>query len=253
MTWVDDAPESDIKQSHISVSMCQLLPWLWGCWREDDDHHWSCLCFWENCLTFRKSKVSCKCKHNVTGDTFDSSRATPLTSTRYKTLAELLPTSKSNLLEMSIGVLPWDTGDHLNPWEKGKSSTLLICISTFVNILCIKNVIRRNHLQSRSSCQGLLLSSSHLRWCWKAAETFCQKNGALRAGVGWKLPLFRLALSEILSQIAAIIPPFRDRGAAVEKSGIPHCCQKLKIVLGFGLKSLTSSNITETLQFTTYN
>ena len=134
MTWVDDAPESDIKQSHISVSMCQLLPWLWGCWREDDDHHWSCLCFWENCLTFRKSKVSCKCKHNVTGDTFDSSRASPLTSTRYKTLAELLPTSKSNLLEMSIGVLPWDTGDHLNPWEKGKSSTLLICISTFVNI-----------------------------------------------------------------------------------------------------------------------
>ena len=102
--------------------------------RDDDDYHWSCLCFWENCLTFRKSKVSCKCKHNVTGDTFDSSRATPLTSTRYKTLAELLPTSKSNLLEMSIGVLPWDTGDHLNPWEKGKSSTLLICISTFVNI-----------------------------------------------------------------------------------------------------------------------
>ena len=149
MTWVDDAPESDIKQSHISVSMCQLLPWLWGCWREDDDHHWSCLCFWGNSLIFKRSKKSCKCKHNLTGDTFDSSRATPLTSTRYKTLAELLPASKSNLLEMSIGDLPWDTGDHLNPWEKGESSTFLICIShNFFLFFCqhlITIVLRRNH------------------------------------------------------------------------------------------------------------
>ena len=87
------------------------------------------------------------------------------------------------------------------------------------------------------------------------AATFCQKNGALRAEVGSKLPLFRLALSEILSQIAAIIPPFRDRGAAVEKSGIPHFVKKktTQNCARFGLKSLTSSNITETLGFTTYN
>ena len=161
-------------------------------------------------------------------------RATPLTSTRYKTLAELLPASKSNLLEMSIGVLPWDTGDHLNPREKGKSSTFLICIFHNFFQYSIKIVIRRNHPHHLLWGKGLLLSSSHLRWCWKAAETFCQKNGALQAGVGSKLPLFRLALSEILSQIAAIIPPFRDRGAAVEKSGIPHFCQKLKIVPGLG-------------------
>ena len=141
---------------------------------------------------------------------------------------------------MSIGVLHWETGGYLNPCDKGKSFTFLYCISQFFSLLCqhsIKIVIRRNHPHdlswgkgderwSTSSCQGLLLSSSHLRWCWKAAETFCQKNGALQAGVGSKLPLFRLALSEILSQIAAIIPPFRDRGAAVEKSGIPHFIKK---------------------------
>ena len=267
MTWVDDAPESDIKQSHISVSMCQLLPWLWGCWREEDvDHHWSCLCFWENCLTFRKGKKYCKCKHNLTGDTFDSSRATPLTSTRYKTLAELLPASKSNLLEMSIGVLPWDTGDYLNPWEKKKVipvsdlyfTRFFLLLSTFDKNCFKKKSSTSSSLRERrwstSSCQGLLLSSSHLRWCWKAAATFCQKNGALRAEVGSKLPLFRLALSEILSQIAAIIPPFRDRGAAVEKSGIPHFIKKNpQNCARFGLKSLTSSNITETLGFTTYN
>ena len=106
---------------------------------------------------FQKNKKSCNCKHNLTGDTFDSSRATPLTSTRYKTLAELLPASKSNLLEMSIGDLPWDTGDHLNPWEKGKSFTFLYCISQFFSLLCqhsIKIVIRRNHPHDLSWGKG---------------------------------------------------------------------------------------------------
>ena len=92
----------------------------------------------------------------------------------------------------------------------------------------------RERRWSTSSCQGLLLSSSHLRWCWKAAETFCQKNGALQAGVGSKLPPFppRFVRNPVTNSRNYFPLPWQ--GAAVEKSGIPHFCQKLKIVPGLG-------------------
>ena len=72
------------------------------------------------------------------------------------------------------------------------------------------------HLEILFSCKEEILvlinpflSSSHLRWLvLKSGRDFLSEKPAL--GQSWLEPL-RLALSEILSQIAQIIPPLHDR------------------------------------------